>query len=118
MWQTKKPKPAKLIIGILGADEECLKTAIEAIRHNFGEIDLVSDSWQFNMTAYYKEETGEHILKQFVSVEKPVEPGELAAIKHKTNAIEQELAQKLEKKPLQAKYFSRSPESYFVCRSQ
>jgi hypothetical protein len=93
MWNLQTPKPAKLIIGILAADEEFLKTAIEAINANFGKTDFVSDIWPFMQTDYYKDQTGENILRQFVSIEKLVDPGKLARIKLKTNKLEQKLAE-------------------------
>jgi hypothetical protein len=93
MWNLQTPKPAKLIIGILATDQECLKTAIDAINVNFGKIDFVSDVWPFTQTDYYKEQTGENILRQFVSIEKLIDPGKLAKIKLKSNKIEQKLAE-------------------------
>ncbi len=93
MWQLQVLKPAKLIIGILAADQECLTAALEAINANFGKTDLVSDVWPFDQTDYYKEQTGENILRQFVSIEKLIDPGKLAKIKLKTNKIEQKLAE-------------------------
>jgi hypothetical protein len=93
MWQLKDPKPAKLIIGILAADEECLKAALDAINANFGKIDFTSDVWPFDQTDYYKDQTGENILRQFVSIEKLIDPGKLAKIKLKTNKLEQKLAE-------------------------
>jgi hypothetical protein len=92
MWKLQTPKPAKLIIGILAADEECLKTALEAINANFGKTDFASDVWPFDQTDYYKDQTGENILRQFVSIEKLIDPGKLSKIKHKTNMLEQKLA--------------------------
>ena len=95
MWELKDPKPVKLIVGILAADENCLKVAVETIESEFGKIDLSSDVWPFTLTDYYKEQIGENILRQFISVEKPIGPGELAGIKHKTNELEQKLAGQL-----------------------
>ncbi len=95
MWQLKKPKPVKLIVGILAADLDCLQTAIEALPTEFGKVDFISDVWPFTLTDYYKKETGENILRQFVSIEPLIDPGELAKIKHKTNKLEQRLAAKL-----------------------
>ena len=95
MWELKEAKPVKLIIGILAADEECCKIAVEAITDEFGKADFVSDVWAFEQTDYYKEQTGEHILRQFVSIEKLIDPGKLAKIKHRTNKLEQELAGKV-----------------------
>jgi len=95
MWKLSAPKPVKLIIGILGADHQCLHASIEAIETKFGSVDFVSDVWRFDKTDYYKEETGEHILRQFVSIERLIGPGKLAKIKHTTNKLEQKLAAKL-----------------------
>jgi hypothetical protein len=96
MWELKTPKPVKLLVGILAADNNCLTTAIDTIRTEFGNIDLISNIFPFNQTSYYKDQTGENILRQFVSIEKLIDPGKLAAIKHKTNNLEQKLAAQLD----------------------
>ena len=57
-----------------------------------GPIDLVSEVWTFDQTDYYADEIGPRILRQFVSFDQLIDPGRLAAIKHRTNALEQELA--------------------------
>ena len=95
MWELKKPKPVKLIIGILAADEQCLNRAHQVLTSAFGKFDFVSDIWPFDKTDYYKDQAGEHILRQFVSIEKLIDPGDLSKIKHKTNALEQKLARKM-----------------------
>jgi len=95
MWQLKAPNPVKLIIGILAADHGCLHTAVEAIESKFGNIDSESDVWLFDQTDYYKDQTGENILRQFVSIERLIDPGKLAKIKHRTNRLEQKLAARL-----------------------
>jgi hypothetical protein len=95
MWELKDPKPVKLIIGILAADEDCLAAAKDAIKAEFNSIDLQSDVWPFTHTDYYKKETGENILRQFVSIEKLLDPGQLVKIKHQTNRVEQQLASEL-----------------------
>ncbi|MBA7638115.1 hypothetical protein ES703_45767 [subsurface metagenome] len=95
MWKLKDPKPVKLIIGILAADRQCLHAAVEAIDAKFGKVDLESDVWPFDKTDYYKDETGENILRQFVSLERLIAPALLAKIKHRTNKLEQKLTAKL-----------------------
>ena len=95
MWELKEPRPAKLIVGILAANQDCLQVAIEALVSEFGKVDLISDVWPFTQTDYYRKETGENILRQFVSIERLIDPGRLAKIKHKTNKLEQKLAAKL-----------------------
>jgi hypothetical protein len=95
MWELKNPNSVKLIIGILAADETSLAAAVKAISKSFGVIDLASDVWPFTQTDYYKDELGPNALRQFVSIEKPIDPGKLAKIKHATNKIEQKLARSL-----------------------
>ena len=92
MWTLKKPEPVKLIFGILGSNEEAVNAAMDLIKAKFGICDLESPTWPFNHTGYYAEETGKEILKKFVTVEKLIAPGRLAAIKHKTNKMEAKLA--------------------------
>jgi hypothetical protein len=92
MWELKEPKPVKLIVGMLAADERCLATARDGLSQALGTIDLTSDIWPFDQTDYYTSQMGPHILRQFVSMEPLVDPGDLARIKHRTNALEQQLA--------------------------
>jgi hypothetical protein len=95
MWKLKGPKPVKLIIGILAADRQCLHEAVDAIIGKFGPIDFTSNVWQFDKTDYYLEQTGPNILRQFVSIDKLIDPGKLAVIKCKSNKLEQKLAKNL-----------------------
>jgi hypothetical protein len=94
MWDTKEPNPVKLIVGILAADENCLQAAVETLTAEFTNLDLQSDVWPFTQTNYYNTETGENILRQFVSIDKLIDPGSLPQIKHRTNTLEQQLAAK------------------------
>jgi hypothetical protein len=95
MWELRNPQPVKLIVGILAADETALAAAVKAISKSFGVIDLTSDVWPFTQTDYYKDELGPNALRQFVSLEKLIDPGKLAQIKHDTNSLEQQLADSL-----------------------
>ncbi len=95
MWELKEPKPVKLIVGILAANEKCLCAAREILTDKIGEPDLVSDIWPFVQTSYYEKETGKHILRQLISIKKLIQPGKLAKIKHKTNRLETKLAKNL-----------------------
>jgi hypothetical protein len=95
MWELQNPKPVKLIIGILAANETALAAAVKAISEFFGKIDLTSDVWPFTQTDYYKDEIGPNALRQFVSIGNLIDPGRLAQIKHDTNSLEQQLAEKL-----------------------
>jgi hypothetical protein len=95
MWELHNPRPVKLIIGILAANEAALAAAVKAISKSFGVIDLTSDVWPFTQTDYYKDELGENALRQFVSIDKLIDPGKLAKIKHTANKLEMKLARSL-----------------------
>ncbi|MHC4425340.1 MAG: DUF4416 family protein [Planctomycetota bacterium] len=95
MWKLKEPNPAKLIIGILASNYQCLHTAADALTDKFGNADFTSDVWPFDKTDYYKDQTGPRILRQFVSIEQLIDPARLARIKHQTNKLEQKLAKAL-----------------------
>lgn len=95
MWKLKKIKPVKLIIGILAADPQCLSAAVEAVAAKFGKTDLVSDIWPFEKSDYYRDQAGDNIIRQFVSIEKLIDPAHLAKIKLRTNRLEQKLAKNL-----------------------
>lgn len=92
MWELKEPNPVKLIVGILASDERCLIAAREAVLVSLGSADLMSDAWPFTQTNYYADEIGPQVLRQFVSIERLIHPGDLAEIKHRTNEIERQLA--------------------------
>jgi hypothetical protein len=96
MWNVNKPEPVKLLIGILAANEDALDAAQSQITDHFGAADLVSEVWPFTQTTYYEDEMGTSILRQFVSIDKLIDPGQLADIKHKANQIEKTLAEKLD----------------------
>jgi hypothetical protein len=48
--------------------------------------------WIFDQTDYYVEELGPRVLRQFVSIERLIDPGDLADVKHRTNEMEKQLA--------------------------
>jgi hypothetical protein len=95
MWALKEPNPVKLIVGILASDDPTLTAARDALAAHLGAIDLVSDVWPFDQTAYYSGQMGPCILRQFVSIEQLIDPGELADLKLRTNELERDLAQSL-----------------------
>ncbi len=95
MWETKDPKPVKLIVGVLAANDDALERAVRAVENQFGAIDFKSDIWPFTQTEYYEDEMGQNVLRQFVTIEKLIDPGDLADIKHKANILEQDLAKQL-----------------------
>jgi len=92
MWQLQEPRPVKLIVGILASDERCLAAAREGVLGALGPADLFSEVWAFDQTDYYADELGPRVLRQFVSIEQLIDPGDLADVKHRTNEMERQLA--------------------------
>lgn len=95
MWELKEPKPAKLIVGILASNHQCLHAAVELVTDKLGAVDFTSEIWPFDKTDYYKDQTGPRILRQFLSFERLIDPGKLAKTKLRTNKLEQKLAKTL-----------------------
>lgn len=96
MWELNDPKPVKLIIGILAADKTCLSIAVDELIVTFGKADFVSNVLRFDQTSYYNAQMGEKILRQFVCIHQLIDPGQLAAIKLKTNQLEEHLAREID----------------------
>lgn len=95
MWKLEKPKPVKLIVGILSASGTYFDATVEALEAVYGKADLSSKTWIFDKTDYYKGQMGSLILRRFVSFEKLISQGRLADIKLKTNKLERKLTRKL-----------------------
>ncbi len=87
-----EPEPVKFFVAILYSDADLLEKAIGVLQEKFGRIDYRSPAFEFKVTDYYEAEMGEPIYRKFVSFEKLINPGELAAIKIATNQLEDELA--------------------------
>lgn len=99
MWEIQDILPVKLVVGVLACDEAALRESHGPLAAAYGPADLVSEVYPFDMTDYYADQTGAHILRQFLAFENLIDPGRLAAIKHETNRMEQNLAKQL-KMPL------------------
>jgi hypothetical protein len=90
-----EPEKAVLICGLLAGDEAVLAAAGELLKHKFGAIESVSDTWPFANTQYYERELGPSILRRFVSFSAPFARDSLADVKRISNALEAELSEQL-----------------------
>lgn len=95
MWEIQDIQPVKLIVGILACDESALAISRGVLLDAYGQADLISEIWPFDMTEYYADETGSNMVRQFMAFEDLIDPGRLAAIKHETNRMEQDLVPRL-----------------------
>jgi hypothetical protein len=88
MAKTRPPEPVSLICGLLAGSQALLDETIALLVNEIGGIDLVSETWPFSFTDYYEEEMGPDLKRCFVSFAKLIDPGELAAVKRRTNDLE------------------------------
>jgi len=88
----RTPAPVRLFCGIIAATVEDRSRAVEALRAAFGDVEAEGGPWLFDDTDYYEDEMGPRLQRWFVAFREPVDPGQLAAIKLRTNAMEQAMA--------------------------
>ena len=93
MGQIKPPSPVKLIVGVITCNANFLTAAYCKLEARFGEIDFISQLMPFDYTAYYEQEMGRELQRQFISFDGLIAPDELAAAKCFSNALEREFAE-------------------------
>jgi hypothetical protein len=89
MGTSKAPKPAKLMMSLISAEDKLMMKAMEDLKSIYGEVDLISDLLPFNFTRYYDEEMGSPLFRRFVAFKDLVPREALADIKKRTNGIEE-----------------------------
>jgi hypothetical protein len=92
MGTARAPVPVKLIISLLGGDVSVLDRAQVALEEAFGAADWQSDLLPFEHTDYYTAEHGPGLVRRLVTFQRLVDPGALAAIKRRTNSMEERFA--------------------------
>ncbi len=93
MGAIRNPAPVKLFVAMLVSEDGKDKIAAidGALESQFGEIDLVSEVWDFDCTDYYAKEMGENLSRRIVSFERLIDPSEIVAAKLTTNDLEEQL---------------------------
>ncbi len=82
--------PARLFCAVLAGDRPLLAEARAALAGTSGEIALESEVWPFSYSDYYEPEMGTDLLRQYLVFSRAIDPGELAAIKLHTIALEEQ----------------------------
>ena len=88
------PEPVTLIVGLLSSKRELLDAAESELAALYGPVRLRSADIDFAWTDYYEPDMGPSLRRRFASFAKKIDPGELAAIKIRTNELEQEFARR------------------------
>lgn len=95
MGDIQPPQPAILICGLLAASDDALAGVSDALSGALGTIDLVSPTFSFGDTSYYRAELGTSIRRQFISFAGLYPTDTLAATKRRTNALELHISRTL-----------------------
>lgn len=89
MAQAQPATRAKLVMGIMYADEQLFARVLYALIQKFGPIQLNGPTIPFTFTDYYAEEMGAELKKTFVAFTQQIQREQLPMIKIFTNKIEQ-----------------------------
>ena len=93
MGRIKYPPKAKLIVAAMVASEPLFDEVRPALQKHFGPVDERSAVYPFTFSDYYDAEMGNVLHKQIFSFERIFDTSELAAIKIRTNEIEERFAE-------------------------
>lgn len=94
MTTPSAPQPVTLIVGMLSSRPALFDEAeVELVRLH-GPVGLRSPDLDFAWTDYYDQDMGPGLKRRFISFTAKIDPGRLAEIKIRTNALEAEFAQR------------------------
>jgi hypothetical protein len=92
MGHTNTPTPALLLVAAFSRHGDLLALARQRLEDTHGPVALASPEYAFDQTRYYEPTMGPGLRKQLWAFERLIDPADLPAIKHSTNALEQAFA--------------------------
>ncbi|NWF52546.1 MAG: DUF4416 family protein [Nitrospirae bacterium] len=92
MGVIRKPELVLPFISTIYSNSNTFYHSKEILKNIFGEILLISPTFQWDYSTYYKDEIGWPLQRQFIFFKSLIDPGLLADIKLKTNEIEASLS--------------------------
>jgi hypothetical protein len=84
----REPKPSKLFMSLIYAEEAFFQLGLQELVLSFGETDFMSERFLFNFTDYYSKEMGPTLFRHFLAFQCLIPPSSLPEIKQTTNRIE------------------------------
>lgn len=88
MGTASEPKPVKLFVALLAADNDLFSRVENSLCVLFGPIDSTSATLPWSISDYYESEMGRSLKRRFLSFERLISPEALVEIKHQTYDIE------------------------------
>jgi len=92
MGTARESAPVKLIASLLSGEPGLLIKAKDRLVEVYGPIDFESELLPFDHSDYYAPEFGPDLQRVIVTFERLVGPGDLPAIKRRTNELEWSLS--------------------------
>src|SRR5262245_59187561 len=92
MAEARRVVPVLLVVAVFSRHGDALAWGRRRLEECFGPIALVGEPFAFHHTAYYESSMGPGLLKQLLAFERLAAPDCLPDAKHRTNALEKELA--------------------------
>jgi hypothetical protein len=74
MGKPREPKPSKLFMSLIYAEESFFQLGLQDLLLTFGETDLLSERFSFDFTDYYSEEMGPVLFRHFLSFQSLISP--------------------------------------------
>lgn len=84
--------PVKLVVGLIYREEGVVERVSGILTGKYGEIDLETPPYPFDMTDYYREEMGEPLFRRFCSFERLIDPGALVDVKLDCREVEDQFS--------------------------
>ncbi len=92
MARPQQPEKVNFFSALIFSERNYLEKALSLIRKLIGEIDFVSEEYDFSETDYYSREMGENLKRVFISFEELKPPDYLPTLKLKCVEIEDTLS--------------------------
>ncbi len=92
MGQMRTLPPVLLVAACFSRHADARGWARQRLEGAFGPVGLASDPFDFGHTPYYAPTMGDGLVKELWAFARPVDLGQLPAIKRATNALEEEAA--------------------------
>nr|HID59384.1 DUF4416 family protein [Desulfobacterales bacterium] len=89
MSKPKKPKQAKLVIGLFMNNKGLLEDVAYHLAQSFGPPDIISPWFPFDHTEYYTKEMGRPLFRRMISFSKLIEQDMIPQVKLFTNQLEE-----------------------------
>ena len=80
--------PAKLVISLVMKDKKIINRILYLLEDSFGDIDIISNWFNFDYTDYYYKEMGSPLFRRVIVFKKLIAQKKLADIKEITNSFE------------------------------